>query len=860
MRSGSFLLSLLISFLITCEATAQDYAEADALRPRLEAHRVDAPIQIDGRLDEPAWQEAPVTGPFEQYEPIEGATPSQPSEVRVLYDENNLYIGAYLYDEAPNEITSALGRRDHYNRADWLLVSIDSYFDHKSAYTFGVNAAGVQFDAHQTGGRGGLSFGAGYGSSGGAPQGMDESWDAIWYSAHRITARGWIVEMRIPYSMLRFSELDEQTWGIHFLRWIPRLGEQSEWPLVPRTKRASLVANIGLLTGIRNVKPKRNIQFSPYTVGKLQREEAFEPAGSIASTSEADIGADLKVGLGPNVTLDMTVNPDFGQVESDPAVLNLTAFETRYPEKRPFFLEGMQIYQFDIGRATLPYSRRIGGTAPIIGAAKLSGRTAGGFSFGLISASTGYKLKPERHYEVVRLMQQIGSYSSLGFMATGFDAAGPDDVGRKRSSFIGSDYDVRLAGNQYNIAGFVGFTRRWWTAADIDAETGFGLKFLMNKRLGAFTGWIGLEGYDKRFDINDVGQIRQNDYYSFPFRVNYELNGGRPFGPFLRASVGDYASQQFSWSDGLDMGQSHRISFSSMLRNFQTFGLGSSVGYLFGGYDIYETRGLGPWAAPSDVGFQVEWQSDSRKDWRLGPSVSFTTADNGGHELGLGVAADLNVGSRFIFSGSVETEWEYDMMAWSSNETFLSDGEQWLIGVDSSSPDAPAPEAFTLIGDPTGIDDVLAGVTPYADNRYYMPVFGARDTRALDITLRNTTTFTKDLSLQIYSQLFLARGRYADFQLLRDRDHLVPIPGFPKRDEFSLTSLQSNIVLRWEYRPGSVLFAVWTHGRNDSDALNPLAPWFDEPYDRGIGDQISQTFDTIPTNVFLVKFSYAMLN
>lgn len=191
---------------------------ATSAPPLMTATRVEEPVSLDGRLDEAAWQQAEAVSAFTQFEPIEGAPATQRTDVRVIYDTDNLYVGAVLYDENPAEIEPALGRRDEYNRADWFLVSIDSYFDKRTAYTFGLNAAGVQFDAIQTSSR--RSGGDGGGN---APPGMDPSWDAIWYARERLTPEGWVVEMRIPYSMLRFSDAASQTWGIHFTRRIPRL-------------------------------------------------------------------------------------------------------------------------------------------------------------------------------------------------------------------------------------------------------------------------------------------------------------------------------------------------------------------------------------------------------------------------------------------------------------------------------------------------------------------------------------------------------------------------------------------------------------------------------------------------------------
>jgi hypothetical protein len=314
--------------------------------------------------------------------------------------------------------------------------------------------------------------------------------------------------------------------------------------------------------------------------------------------------------------------------------------------------------------------------------------------------------------------------------------------------------------------------------------------------------------------------------------------------------------QQFSLSDGLDLGQRHSFSAGGTLRGFQQLSLGVTLENLFGGYDIYETRGLDPWIKPFITSLQGQFGTDERRSWQVAPTASLSFLDNGGRTYGIGAEGSWNVGPQLVFSGMVEGLWEDDFVAWASNESFLLAPSGWLIGSESGNPDL-AEEAFIPFDDPVPLDAAIPDAVP--GSRYFKPVFGTRDTRSVDFTLRSTITFTPKLSVQVYSQMFLARGRYAGFQLLQNRDELLPFDAFPKRNEFTFSTLQSNVVLRWEYRPGSTLFLVWTHGRRTDDVLNPLAPWGASPYDRNINGQISDTFDVIPTNVFLIKLSYTFL-
>lgn len=828
---------------------------------RLDAAWVEGEPDINGRLDETVWSTAGVAADFCQFEPEEGVPASQRTEVRVLYGAHAVYVGAVLFDTAPDQIERALGRRDEYNLADWFLVSIDSYYDRRTAYTFGVNAAGVQFDAiRQAEGSGPGGGPPGGPGGGGGPEGMDPSWDAIWSSSVRVTSEGWVAEMRIPYTMLRFPELESQTWGIHFTRRIPRLGEQSEWPLVPRTERSNLIARFGQLVGIEGVKPGRNVQLRPYTVSRLHTRESEEAPGTAVRSGDLDLGADIKIGLGTNVTLDATVNPDFGQVESDPAVLNLTAFETIYEERRPFFVEGAQIFNFSAGPGQLLYTRRIGADSPILGAGKLSGRTASGLSFGLLAATTGDDFDPTDVVGVARLSKQIGAYSSVGGVLTAFDGVPGDKPDRVRSAVTGVDWDVRLGGNRYGLEGFAAATFRTAEGDASLSDTGIAGKVWARKRQGRWTGMIGLDVFGDGFNPNDVGQLRENNFIANLNSVEHELNGGRPFGPFLRASAEAMIIQKWSYDEGLDLGKQLDAGLRWMMRGFQQFEIELSVDNPFGGYDLYETRGLGPFKRPAFFELQGEVRSDDRRPWHIEPEVLFSGQDGGGRKYGVGLRGDWIVSSRLLVEGNVEHEWETSWLAWASNELFVRDGPGvWRIGREAGDPETVDTEDLVALDDGGLLDNLLSGVEPVLADRYLVSLFGARDTRALDFTLRSSVTFTPHLSLQLYSQLFLARGRYDDFEILRNRDEPAPFGAFPKRNDFSLNSLVSNVVLRWEYRPGSALFVVWTHGRNAEDELNPLAPWGRSPYDRPIDKHLADTFRIFPENVFLVKLNYAFL-
>ena len=804
----------------------------------LSAYPVTGTISTDGRLDEPEWESASHATGFVQYEPNEGAEPSQQTEVHVLYGDNALYVGAILYDDEPDRIMRTMGRRDEMSQSDWFIISIDSYFDRKTAYNFGVNAAGVQADGIVT---------TGFFRFQGFP--FDTSWDAVWTSAVHVSNKGWVVEMRIPYSMLRFPEADIQQWGINFRRMIPRSGEILDWVLIPRASRgAGTVAQYGILDGLQNIRPRRNVQVIPYTRSQVMTEEG-DP-GKLRSERDLAVGGDLKIGLSTNVTLDATINPDFGQVEADPAELNLTAFETFFPERRPFFTEGIQIFNFRLDfRDALLYTRRIGAHAPIIGASKLSGRTSRGLSFGILGAATGESLDPSRYYGVARLQQQIGNLSSIGGMLTAFE-----DVGNRRSFTGGIDWDLRLLDNQYRIDGVASFSRRN-ALTSIPDENGFTVFAGFGKTQGIWNYSTGVMVMSDAYNPNDIGQLRRNNYINFDGRVEHQINGGRPFGPFRRASFDLFASNDISYREQLNQGLGFNLHSDWQTHGFQEIRLEGRSDYIFGGFDIYETRGLSPRSKPQEATLEVSVESDSRRTWQIQPGIEYGWFGDGGFEVGFGIETDWNVSSRLRLSVETQYSREKGVTDWASNEAFENVGSEWSIGEESGEPTSET--IFRSFDDRGHLDTILGSMDPYsAPGRYYAPVYGERGTHSLDTTIRGNFILSPILSIQFYGQIFTARGQYQNFTILQDRDTLVELPSYPKTHDFAFTSFQTNTVLRWEYRPGSTLYLVWTQSRWGRANIDMFDLTGRSPYDQRLTDQISDTFDPFPTNVFLIKISY----
>ena len=451
--------------LLPLSAAAQATQESHAQRPVARVVPANGAIRLDGRLDEAAWASAPAVTQFTQLDPDEGQPASERTEVYIVHDDEALYIGARLHDSAP--VSKRLVRRDALvNDSDWFIVALDSHHDHLTSYRFSVNPAGVRRDEQFTSG----GNRAGTATTGGAviERGgqADQTWDPVWQAEATITDSGWVAEMRIPFAQLRFARQSAQTWGLQLERRIARKQEQSLFAFVPKIQPAG-VALYGHLEGLEGIQAPRPLEILPYSAARVLRRPVVPQNASVdfanpfqsSSDATGSLGADVKFRVSSNFTLDATFNPDFGQVEQDPAVVNLTAFETQFTERRPFFVEGSEIMRFGTsvqgnpegGPPQLLYSRRVGrapqlamprdavysdvpATTTILGAAKLTGRTRNGWSVGVLQAVTQQEngllidetrtrresvVEPLANYFAGRLRRDLqGGRTSLGGMFT----------------------------------------------------------------------------------------------------------------------------------------------------------------------------------------------------------------------------------------------------------------------------------------------------------------------------------------------------------------------------------------------------------------------------------------------------------
>jgi len=799
------------------------------------ASRLNSSITIDGLLDEQGWRTAvPVSG-FTQYDPEEGAAATEATVVRALYDNDALYIGVICYDGASGEIVQQLTRRDRIAQADRFSVTIDSYHDHSTAFLFSGSVSGVKSDGVLS--QDGFLY--------------DVQWDAVWDFDAKLIPDGWSAEFRIPFSAIRFSAQDsEYVWGINFRRFIARKKETDEWVMVPRREvlpgTVSSVSKMGHVSGITNIHPPLHIELLPYQVSNLNYLTQPDPF-PIRNEFKATGGLDMKYGLTNDLTFDLTVNPDFGQVEVDQAVLNLTVFETFYPEKRPFFLEGSQIFtfgnSFDNSPMRLFYSRRIGRkpsaptpadsgyefvetpqTTRILGAGKLTGQTRDGLTLGLISAVTdreyGYQEKtdmtgdrksmefePRASYNVLRLKKDVFENSSVGLMAASiFNNQHPPVANG------GFDWNLKLFDGEYALDGYLVGSRAFTPhfdatgAASLDEITGGAGKLGFGKLSGEH--WFAFSAYDfssRNFSINDIGfysQPREQGGYT---QVSYKED--RAAEPVRRYVLTLQSQYRWNW-EGASTLKQLELESAWEFRNFWLLTLD-----YYHDLEAFDdiNRGInGLYRRPSGNRLSAKVQTDPRQQAVLTCLAGSNTTQKGSSTWYTALQLALRPNTWMEFTPALT-------VSRSRNE------ESWVQSPLSGWP------VFTGDG---------------------FNLFGDRDVDQYDFSLRGTVTFTRSLSLQFFTQVFLAKGRYENFTKLISPDDLLAFD-YPnslthENPDFNEKIFNTNLVFRWEYLPGSTFYLVWTQARYGNESV----------FDKTLSENFSGTFRLPMDNVLLAKISY----
>jgi hypothetical protein len=897
-----FATALLLLLCLPVGARAQSPTGSEGGEPPLSvtAAAREGAIVIDGRLDEAAWRRAtPATG-FRQSQPEEGALASLPTEVRFLFDHQALYIGARMTQ--PGGVVAPLARRDQLLDAsgdngsfnslttDKLVIRLDPYHNHLDDAWFEVNPAGARGDKFNG----------------------DPSWDPVWESAVHVDSLGWTAELRIPFNQLRFSRDSVQTWGLQIARYIDRLNEQNVWVFRPRNA-ASGPAFFGQLQGLAMGLQPRQLEVMPYVVGggRFERAAALDPYNKDREL-RLGVGADLKYLLTPNLTLDATFNPDFGQVEVDPASLNLSAFETYYDEKRPFFVAGASAFRFGGMRCMFCsnssglgafYSRRIGrppqlggyvdavsqfaeaaDNTSILAAAKVTGRTEGGYTVGLLNAVTGREsaryllagaateqmqvVEPLTNYFVGRVRKELrGGGTTFGGILTSTarqtadsivsdrlhshaEAAGFDWTHtwrRREYSWMGSVLASSVAGSPAAIARTQRSSARYFQRPDrtltgggvfnasydttATSLRGYGLFTRVGKDNGTLL-WEAMANIrSPGFEVNDLAFLNRADYLWFNGNIGGQATTPTRWYRNIFATIGGATEYNYEGDRTRGALQTfYGMEFPNYWR-LRLMGIRDFVSY-----DDRRTRG-GPVVqrAGYDVG-SVQLSTDARSPAVFDVQVQAARgrgADTRSLTVRPGVALKP-ASSVFI---QLSPAYAYD------------EGDAQYV---------------------TAVSDATASA--FHGRRY---VFGFIRTRTVSLSTRVNWTFTPDLTLQLFAQPFIASGEYSQFREYagpRSLDKLVygrdiggisydeatasysvdpdgPGPARPftfRNPDFTTSALRGTAVLRWEYRPGSTLFFVWTQQRSGDDA--------DGTFD--IGRARSMIFDERPMNVFQVKATY----
>jgi hypothetical protein len=819
--------------------------------------------RIDGKLDDPCWAaQGDWAGDYTQFMPSHGGAPSEPSQLKVLYDSKYLYVAIRAFDHHPEQMTRFAAPRDQFT-GDIVGITFDSYFDHRTAFEFDLTSAGQKLDVTLTN------------------DGWDTTWNAVWDGKVSYDDRGWSAEMRIPLSQLRYNDRHPQIWGMHSWRWLARNSEESQWKLLANDG-TGLVYSFGELHGLELPKPRRHLELVPYASARATHRDEV-PAGARHTDPEVAAGLDAKLQLSTAFTLDATVNPDFGQVEADPSQMNLTAFETFLEERRPFFIEGKDILQFSLDDDDpLFYSRRIGHapslpppagsfdipeSTSILAAWKITGKTASGLSLGVLHAATDEEharyrdatgtrtvaLEPAAQYFLARVEQELDrGQTTFGGVAAATVRSPKSDALRDllpRQSFAGGvDFErywddrtysftakavgTHVAGTPAAIAALQTSSARYFQRPDADYVAfdpdrrrldGWAAYLMAGKRSkGHWRYHEKLTAYSPGVEFNDLGYLREADRVKQHTELAYVEKEPASF--YRDFEVG--LENNNYWDFGGDHLRSELVARAfSNLKN-KTY-VETELTYTSEALDPVALRGGPALRVPASIELSGNATTDAERTWVAAVYADATVSEHHAYRAWyLSPRLKFRPTTALTFSVSAE-------------RTHETNDRQYV-------------PARTATGNPAYIVSALRS-------------------DSLTYTLRAQWFLRPELSIQYYGSPFGSSGTYARFARVLDprnadfaaRAQFLPAPtsalgrlffddnadGRPEYDldrpDFAFGQFRSNLVLRWEFRPGSNLYLVWSEERSET-----------RPDPAGISRVIGRLRNTPATDVLLVKFSY----
>jgi hypothetical protein len=772
---------VLFIFLFSITIHAQDTTKTIVENRTISAVRITQAPKIDGKLNDAAWHGIPVVTGFKQLAPFPGKSAHQKTDVQLVYDNTAIYIAATLYDVDRDSIMQQLCERDDEKNTDLFGLFLDTYNDDQNGYGFVVHSTGVQWDAR-------------YSENGD----QDEAWNAVWQSAVSMDEKNWYVEIKIPYSAIRFPDKPEQTWGINFARKIKRFQEFSFWNTI-NPSVSGFISQFGELKGIENIESPVRLSFSPYVSGYLEHYPFNEEGTNNWSTS-LNGGMDLKYGINDAFTLDMTLIPDFGQVQSDNQVLNLTPFEVRFNENRQFFTEGTELFN----KGDLFYSRRVGAepiayeapyyemedteeieqnpeTSQLLNATKLSGRTSGGLGIGIFNGITKpmyatlrdtitekrrkVTTDPLTNYNVLVLDQNLKNNSSVTLVNTNVTRSGSF----YDANVTGALFDFHDKENIWTVNGS-GMLSQQMSATD--RNTGHALFFSTEKESGNFQFGIDYYEYSDTYDPTDLGFLTNNNERNiYPYLGYYIFE---PFGKFLDLSFELDFDYYRLYNPDAFMEMTSSIDISGTLKNFYSFSTGytSSLGE---GHDFFEARVPGRIYTYNPINSAYFYlASDYRKAIRLEGSIAgnfYTGQDR------KNIWLYLSSGFRISDKLSIVSE---HTKQWSTNDEGA---------------------ALNLYGEGTIIGDDI--------------IFGKRELDVYENNIQVSYIFNNKMGLTFRLRHYWSKVKYNSFHVLGENGHLYEsdYEGIDTEGESlhntSFNAFNIDMVYRWVFAPGSELSMVW---------------------------------------------------
>lgn len=751
---------LLLFILISCNCIAQR---------SIKASRIQSEITLDGYLDEDVWKEAEIATDFTNWQPTAGTTPSQPTEVKILYDDQAIYIGAYMKEDSRDDIMMELSDRDDIGNTDWFGFVLDTYGNATDAIELIIAVTGTQFDAKVN-----------------PNQGEDTDWDAVWFSEVHITDQGWYAELRIPYNVIRFPNQEVQNWKINFMRRQAKTGEKNSFQFLDPEVNG-FITQTADLTNVNNIKPPLRLTFSPYVSAYAlhSKDPGRTPVNSTGYSYNG--GMDVKYGINESFTLDMTLIPDFGQVQSDRQVLNLSPFEVQFSENRPFFTEGTEIFS----KGNLFYSRRIGGTpighwkpnhslsegeviednpgeTQLYNATKLSGRTNAGLGIGIfnaVAANTHATIKntetgvtrevetaPFTNYNVLVLDQNLGNNSSLSLTNTNVWRAGNEFHDANVTALT---FNLKNPAQSYEVEGALGFSQLLNPQSSNVNGLQYSLRF--GKIAGNFNLFVGTDGTAPDFNSNDLGFLQRTDVRGYYTSANYQINN--EFWSFNRANFWGNASAGTRYNDNAYRFVEFNTGFWTQAKNFWEYNMWANFGPT--SHDYFEPRTEGRYLqVPTYFNTGLWMGTDSRRKLRLSTAL---------------------FGMKWMQEGRQYLEYDIDIRYRINNNMTVGMG----TGFDHN------------------FNDI--GYVNHAGNDIIM---GRRDRYLVPSEIYARYTFNDKMNVRFDLRHYWVKVFYDKFYSLNEDGSLAD-SDYNQFHDLSFNQFNIDMVYRWRFAPGSDLFFVW---------------------------------------------------